>query len=131
MKILFDTHVLLWIALDQKEKFSRKSLALLENADQDFYVSVASIWEIAIKASLQKTDFQIDPRQMVFQMQEAGIHLLPIACEHIFHLAQLPSIHRDPFDRLLLAQAETEKMYLMTADSKLLQYASAWVIAAG
>lgn len=109
MNILLDTHVLLWIALDKKEKFSRESLALLENADQDFYVSMASLWEIAIKASLQKTDFQIDSRQMVFQMQEAGIHLLPIACEHIFHLAHLPTIHREPFDRLLLAQAETEK----------------------
>lgn len=130
MKILFDTHVLLWIALDQKEKFSRESLGLLENDAQDFYVSVASIWEMTIKASLDKADFQIDPRQMVLHMREAGIHLLPIECEHIFNLARLPPIHRDPFDRLLLAQAETEGMYLMTADSKLLQYASSRVIAA-
>lgn len=122
MNILFDTHILLWISMNEQRKFSQTSLKLLNDTSNNCYISVASIWEITIKSALCKPNFDVNARELVHYASEKGVLLLPITVEHTLAVADLPLIHGDPFDRLLLAQAQLEKYILMTADDKLLQY---------
>ena len=117
MRILLDTHLVLW-ALAAPERLPGAAHRLIERAD--VYVSAASIWEISIKASLGK--LTADPREVLAALDPAGFLPLPISAEHAVRVADLPSVHLDPFDRLLVAQARVEPMRLLTTDTVLAGY---------
>jgi PIN domain nuclease of toxin-antitoxin system len=118
VRILLDTHVFLWAVIDSK-KLGRNARGTILAADE-VYISAASIWEIAIKARLGKIDG--DPNEMSRAIEESGFFPLPVSPTHAAAVAQLPDHHHDPFDRLLIAQAITEPLVLLTADEVLLQY---------
>lgn len=118
MKLLLDTHVLLWAAADSPRiKAIRKRLLAPDN---EVFFSVASLWEIAIKASLGK--LQADAAEIREAAIDNGFLELPVLGQHALHVGGLPWHHRDPFDRLLVAQAAAEPMRLLTADDQLLAY---------
>ncbi|MGX2975351.1 type II toxin-antitoxin system VapC family toxin [Ursidibacter arcticus] len=130
MKVLLDTHILLWLAFDNKSKLSPQSIDLLEDFNNELYFSLASLWEIAIKSSLGKPDFEVNVEQLEKGLLSVGCKSLSIQLPHIVKSAQLPMIHKDPFDRLLLAQAEYEGIYFLTADSLIVQYQKAFILKA-
>lgn len=118
MNLLLDTHVFIW-AVDDDPKLSATAWSMIETADA-VYVSSASIWEAAIKYRLGK--FNIAPGRLLDAVVPSGFLDLPISLRHAAAVAHLPDIHRDPFDRLLLAQAISEPLHFLTADEKLSQY---------
>lgn len=111
MRVLLDTHLLLW-ALATPAKLPSRARERIIAAD--VYVSAASIWEISIKAALGK--LAADPRDVLAAVAPAGFSLLPVTGEHAAKAVDLPALHRDPFDRMLAAQAIVEDMPLVTAD---------------
>lgn len=121
MTFLVDTHLLLWMAA-QPERLSDQARVILNDEELDTYFSVASLWEVAIKASLGRPQFMIDARALRRGLLESGFSELPIDVAHVVAVADLPPIHRDPFDRLLLAQARTEGLTLLTVDAALPPY---------
>lgn len=122
MKILLDTHILLWLAFDDKSKLSPQAIELLEDFKNELYFSLASLWEISIKSSLGKPHFNVDVEKLEQGLISVGCHLLPIELSHIVKSSNYPFVHKDPFDRLLLAQADAENIYFMTADNLILDY---------
>lgn len=128
MKILLDTHVLLWLARDDKDKFSTHTIDLLEDFTNQLYFSTASLWEVAIKSSLGKPTFNVDVQLLAQGLLSVGCYELPIALPHIMQSTRYPLIHKDPFDRLLLAQAETEQFYFLTADKLIIQYNKPFIL---
>jgi PIN domain nuclease of toxin-antitoxin system len=119
--LLLDTHFLLWAALDPA-RLSAKARRLLESRDQPLFFSHASLWEVAIKVSLGRPDFAVEPGEFRENLLNAGLQELQIDARHIQRVALLPWIHRDPFDRLLVAQAIEEGLTLLTADRTLKAY---------
>lgn len=117
MRLLLDTHLVLW-ALATPAKIPARARALI-NANEVF-VSAASIWEISIKSALGK--LTADPAEVLAGLEPAGFLVLPVSGEHAAAVAGLPSVHRDPFDRLLIAQARFEPMRLLTNDRTLEAY---------
>lgn len=87
-----------------------------------------SIWEISIKSSLNKPHFPYKPDVFLRNLEQVGIHILPIKTHHVMAVADLPLLHRDPFDRLLIVQAEQEKLHFLTADSAILQYDKPFIL---
>ncbi|CAM2799312.1 isopropylmalate isomerase [Glaesserella parasuis] len=128
MKILVDSHILLWLAWDKKENLSPQAVELLDDPTSEIYFSLASLWEIAIKSSLGKPDFDIDVEALEQGLIQVGCRMLAIELPHILKQAQHPFIHRDPFDRLLMAQAEVENVFFMTADTMILKYQKPYII---
>lgn len=128
MKILLDSHILLWLAWDKKENLSPQAVELLDDPTSEIYFSLASLWEIAIKSSLGKPDFDIDVEALEQGLIQVGCRMLAIELAHILKQAQYPFIHRDPFDRLLMAQAEVENVFFMTADTMILKYQKPYII---
>ncbi len=114
VRVLLDTHLLLW-ALGAPSKLPAKARRLI--SESDVFVSAASIWEISIKTALGK--LTADPQEVLAALEPAGLLSLPIVGEHAARVLTLPPIHRDPFDRLLVAQALTEPMRLLTNDAVL------------
>jgi PIN domain nuclease of toxin-antitoxin system len=96
--------------------------ALMADTDNELLFSPASLWEVAIKSGLGKKDFEIDPRVLRRGMLDNGYNELPITSEHTIAVAALPPIHKDPFDRILIAQAIVEGIILLTADPAVAQY---------
>jgi len=121
MKLLLDTHVLL-CAAGQPRRLSKAARALIDSDDNELFFSAASLWEIVIKHSLGRDDFKADARLPRRGLLDNGYSELPIASEHAVALESLPPIHRDPFDRILVAQAQVEGITLLTADPKVAQY---------
>lgn len=121
MRLLLDTHVLLW-ALSAPKHLSKKARSEIENPANDVMFSAASIWEIAIKWALKRSDFRVTPNEIVAAAIESGLRELPVRSTAAAHVATLPVHHRDPFDRLLVAQAVTEPAILYTADPQLEVY---------
>ena len=115
--MLLDTHLLLW-ALAQPSKLSAATRRQIDAAD--VYASAASIWEISIKAGLGK--LKADPSEVLAAIAPAGFRLLSITGEHAAKVADLPALHKDPFDRMLIAQASLEPMILLTNDASLRNY---------
>jgi PIN domain nuclease of toxin-antitoxin system len=118
VRLLLDTHVLLW-ALSAPKHLSKKERSEIENPANDVMFSAASIWEIAIKWALKRSDFGVTPDEILAAAIESGLRELPIRSTAAAHVAALPAHHRDPFDRLLIAQAVTEPAFLYTADPQL------------
>ncbi len=121
MRILLDTHILLW-ALANPTQLTKDARAAIEDPTNDVLFSAASIWEIAIKASLKRTDFRVSPEGIAAAAIESGFRELPVYSAAAAQTAKLPAHHRDPFDRLLIAQAITEPAVFYTADAQLEAY---------
>lgn len=121
MVVLLDTHVLLW-ALDAPERLSQEVVAQIESPETTVYFSAASIWEIAIKAALGKIDFHYSPEVIAQAAKDTGFIELPVSAVHGAKVAHLPLHHRDPFDRLLIAQVLLMPAQLFTADAALVPY---------
>ena len=121
MRLLLDTHLLLWAAANSK-RLPGEARALLEDSGNDAYYSAASIWEIAIKSSLRRSDFRIDIDALLAVLPKMGLTELPVGAAHAASVAKLPPIHRDPFDRLLIAQSIAEPLTLLTNDALLTRY---------
>lgn len=115
MKYLLDTHLLLWAAAEPK-RLSRAARVLLEDDGNVLLFSAASLWEVAIKAGLGRSDFTAEPAVLRRGLLDNGYVELPVMGEHAVATGTLPPIHRDPFDRLLVAQAQVEGITLLTAD---------------
>lgn len=121
MKLLLDTHLLLWVAGDSK-KLSKSARALIEDPQNELFFSALSIWEISLKHSLRANEVQADARLVRRALLDNGYSELPITSEHAVHVESLPMIHKDPFDRILLAQAIVEGFTLLTVDRRLAEY---------
>lgn len=121
MKLLLDTHLLLWAA-GEPDKLPPAALAEIENADHDLTFSAASLWEIAIKRGLGRADFTVDARLLRRGLIDNGYSELPITSEHAIAVEGLPPIHKDPFDRILIAQSIVEGITLLTVDDLVARY---------
>lgn len=115
MRVLTDTHVLLW-ALLQPERLDVVRRDVLESPEHQVFFSAVNIWEIAIKRALDRLDFDVEPDVIHRAAVETGFRELPVSAVHAAAVRHLPAHHRDPFDRLLIAQALTEPLLLMTDD---------------
>lgn len=121
MKLLLDTHLLLWAAGDP-DRLSAAARALISAPEHEVWFSAASVWEVAIKCGLGRADFQVNPRLLRRGLLDNGYHELPVGSEHAVAIDRLPPLHKDPFDRLLVAQAMVEGITLLTADAAVAQY---------
>ena len=118
MRVLLDTHVFLWWVNDSP-RLGREARAVISNIDNQLLLSAASGWEIAIKAGLGKLEVADDISSFIFeQMRLNAVDELPVLITHALHAASLPKLHRDPFDRMLIAQAQLEKLPILTGDEK-------------
>jgi PIN domain nuclease of toxin-antitoxin system len=116
MKILIDTHIFLWL-FGSSNRISLNVLNLLLNSNNTIYLSAASVWEIAIKYAKGKLQLPAAPEIFVpDRMKRANFKRLEINYEHTLAIAKLPPVHKDPFDRLLIAQANVENLHLLSAD---------------
>jgi PIN domain nuclease of toxin-antitoxin system len=121
MKLLLDTHLLLWAA-GQPERLPAKSRRLLNDPGNELLFSAASLWEVAIKRALGRHDFQVDAKLLRRGLLDNGYGELVIRSDHLVATESLPPIHKDPFDRILAAQASVEGIMLLTTDSLVARY---------
>lgn len=121
MKLLLDTHLLLWAAAEPKKLPAAARRSIANSRNQPLF-SAASLWEIAIKNQLGREDFRVEPRTLRRGLLENGYLELPITSEHAVATDTLPPLHKDPFDRLLVAQAQVEGILLLTADAQVARY---------
>ncbi|MDR1158212.1 MAG: type II toxin-antitoxin system VapC family toxin [Oscillospiraceae bacterium] len=121
MRLLLDTHILLWAATGELPAGAKR---YIEDMSNTLLFSPASLWEIVIKTKLQRTDFVIDPVLLYNGLIASGYEEMPISTRHALFVASLPPFHKDPFDRILLAQAAVEGVSLLTADNTLARYQS-------
>lgn len=119
MRLLLDTHVLLWWLADDR-RLVRRTRQIIADPNNAIFVSAASIWEIAIKAGLGRLKVDVDV--LASGLEANGLMSLPIAAAHAAAVFHLPLLHRDPFDRMLIAQALTEKLQLVTRDPQFAEY---------
>ncbi len=117
MRLLLDTHTFLWWIIDS-DRLSRRARSLISSGNNEIFFSAVSGWEIAVKAELGRIKLPSAPEQFVpQQISENAFQVLPLQLRHALRVFSLPSVHRDPFDRMLVAQAETEHMPLLSGDS--------------
>jgi len=130
MRLLLDTHILLWSLADPR-RLPESAREAIETGDNEILFSAASIWEIAIKAQLLRAEFGVDTATIISAARETRFTELAISAEHAAAVSALPPHHKDPFDRLLMAQAFTEPARLVTADKALAAYSNdlVWLIA--
>jgi PIN domain nuclease of toxin-antitoxin system len=121
VNLLLDTQILLWAA-GHPEQLSAPARKLLSSTKHDLFFSPASLWEIAIKSGLGRLDFRVNARQLRRGLLDNGYVEIPITSEHVVSVDQLPPLHQDAFDRILIAQALVEGMTLVTADAELAKY---------
>ena len=124
MRVLLDTHAFLWFITDDR-RLSRRAREIMEDSENDLLLSVASLWEIAIKSSLGKLALGRPFGELLpHELAANGIEVLRIRLNHLTSLTMLPFHHRDPFDRLILAQAMVEDVPVLTGDSAFSSYAA-------
>ncbi len=121
MRLLLDTHVLLW-ALNGDRRLGTDARRLLEHRDNEVWFSAVNIWEVAIKVSLGRDDLNVDPDELAELAEECGFVELVVRSRHAAATVKLPPVHADPFDRLLIAQAHAENLTLLTVDAAVLAY---------
>lgn len=121
MKLLLDTHLLLWAA-SEPERLPKAAREEMADPENELVFSVASLWEVAIKSRARRNDLQADARVLRRASLDNGYAELPIVAEHVLATETLPDIHKDPFDRLLVAQATVEGITLLTSDARVSQY---------
>ena len=124
MKLLLDTHIILWAA-GQPDKLSESAREMLVDTGNILFFSAASIWEVVIKRRLDRDDFKVDPYRLRKMLVMNDYSELPVASEHVLRVDTLPSFHKDPFDRILIAQARAEGMLLLTVDLAIIEYGEA------
>ncbi len=121
MRLLLDTHVLLWAML-KSPALGAEAVALLESSEHEVFFSAVNVLEVAIKAALERPDFTVDAHAVATNAVSAGFVPLAIDVRHAANLRLLPPLHKDPFDRLLLSQAQIEGLTLLTRDAAVLRY---------
>lgn len=121
MRLLLDTHLLVWAA-GSPHRLSRTARELIESRENTLVFSVVSVWEVAIKHGLGRPEFQTDPRVFRLRLLANGFEELLVTGEHVIGVAALPAIHRDPFDRLLIAQASAEGLVFASGDRQIAAY---------
>jgi len=121
MKYLLDTHAFIWY-LESNPKLSRKAKIVLENANNQCFVSMASLWEIAVKIALDRLELKIGFEKLKDLISLPGFEILLIQFQHLKIITQLPFHHNDPFDRILVAQAQIEELVFITKDEKIKAY---------
>lgn len=121
MKVLLDTQFLLWAA-GAPARLPRSARALIEDPETELLFSAASLWEVAIKHGLGRADFRVDPRLLRRGLLEGGYAELAVTGAHAVVVDALPPLHKDPFDRILVAQAQVEGITLLTADTDVARY---------
>ena len=121
MKLLLDTHILLWAA-GTPERLAPPVRSLLDAEENELWFSAASLWKISIKSALGRDDFQVNARILRRALLDNGYHEVAISSRHAVEIDILPELHKDPFDRILVAQASVEGFTLLTADRMLTQY---------
>lgn len=121
MNLLLDTHLLLWAAAEP-QRLSAKARTLLLDPANHLVFSSASLWEISIKNGLERSDFNVDPRRLWRMLLVNGYRELPVTSEHAVAVSELSPLHKDPFDRILVAQARVEGLTLLTADKVVAKY---------
>jgi PIN domain nuclease of toxin-antitoxin system len=121
VRLLIDTHLLLW-AVGSSRRLPDEARSVILDAANEVFFSAASVWEVAIKSSLRRRDFNVNPTMLLRALARSGFSELPVTAAHAARVATLPTIHRDPFDRLLVAQSLTEPMTLLTNDAALVGY---------
>lgn len=122
MNLLLDTHILIWF-LEGNSSLSKSRRQLVADSQNIVYASIASLWEIAIKISLNKLTLSRPLIDVIKQIAAEDIEILPISPEHILQVSILPFYHRDPFDRIIIAQAQTENLPIVTDDGDFGNYA--------
>ncbi|WP_294430573.1 type II toxin-antitoxin system VapC family toxin [uncultured Treponema sp.] len=120
MKYILDTHILIW-AFSDTENLSNKVQKILDT-EEGIYTSIASLWEIGIKKSIGKLNVPFSVKELEEQCLAQNIKILPIKSDCIDKLSELPNIHNDPFDRMIIAQAQSENLTIITKDSKIKLY---------
>lgn len=121
MRLLLDTHVLLWAASDSP-RLPMAARHLINSAENSLWFSAASVWEVAIKSGLGRNDFTVDPRMLHQALLQNDYNELAITGAHAAAVDLLPPTHNDPFDRILVAQAQIESLTLLTADEVVARY---------
>jgi PIN domain nuclease of toxin-antitoxin system len=121
MDLLLDTHTFIWF-FNGDDQLSFKAKKLIEDPKATKFVSIASIWEVAIKITLKKLDFDGKTSEVADLIDKNGFEILPISVEHVVVYEELELTHRDPFDRILVAQAMVEKMIIITKDENIQKY---------
>ena len=121
MNLLLDTHTLIWF-LNGDEKLSNKAKSAIEDTKNSKIVSIASIWEIAIKLSIEKFKFAKGFKHFLDMVEDNGFEILPMTFEHAIELSTLEFLHRDPFDRLLISQCIVDKLIIITKDINIKRY---------
>ncbi|WP_168415122.1 type II toxin-antitoxin system VapC family toxin [Erwinia amylovora] len=127
MHLLLDTNILLFMAYEP-DRLKQHVIDLVEDTENTLCFSAASVWEVVIKSNLNKPDFSVNPEEFRDGLFEAGFIEIPVKSEHALIVADLPEkLHKDPFDRLIVAQAKHGKMPLITSDSKLIEFVSDYI----
>ena len=124
MNILLDTHLLLWAA-SEPQRLSKKAREMVADPANRLLFSSASLWEIGIKCSIGRLDFAVDLRRLWRMLLANGYQELFVSSEHALAASELPPLHKDPFDRILVAQARAEGLQLLTADKAVAKYGAA------
>ena len=122
MRLLLDTHLLLWAA-GRPDRLSPVARGLIEDPENDPVFSAASLWEIVIKHTIGRTDFTADPRLLRRELLDNGYAEIEVTSTHVLALMTLPLLHKDPFDRILIAQSQCEGIVLLTSDLIMARYA--------
>jgi PIN domain nuclease of toxin-antitoxin system len=121
LNLLLDTHLLIWVAEDSP-RLSHKARTLVSDENNALYFSAASLHEVVIKQGLQRPDFLIDAQNLYSGLQNAGYVEVPVTSRHALEISTLPLLHKDPFDRMLIAQARCENLTLITSDDQVAAY---------
>jgi PIN domain nuclease of toxin-antitoxin system len=121
LRLLVDTHLLLW-ATASSRRLPKTARRLIEDPRNDIHYSAVSVWEIAVKLGLGRADFRVDLPMLLSALAEMGFAELALTAAHAEHLSKLPPLHKDPFDRMLLAQSLAEPLTLLTNDVQLSRY---------
>lgn len=121
MKYLLDTHTLIWF-MEGDHQLSKSTKDVIEDTSNEKFVSIVSFWEMAIKISLQKLDLKKPIRKLITEVLETDIQVLPLSFNDILIVSQLPFHHRDPFDRIIIAQAITENLTVIGQDKHFEEY---------
>ncbi len=121
MRLLLDTHLLIWAAY-HPQRIPTEAREMIESRENELFYSAASLWEIVIKSEKKRPDFNIEPYGLMMGLQDNGYVEMPVKSQHTLAVGNLPLIHKDPFDRILVAQAQAEGLLLLTTDSVLAQY---------
>ena len=127
IRYLLDTHTIIWITGIDDWKLSQKSMEIILCGTNDLYVSIASLWEIALKVNKGKLDLGITIDELIAKILESRMTIAPVETRHVLGLSKLPHIHNDPFDRLLISTAIAENMTILTADDDIQKYDVSWI----